>query len=753
MKRIDLCGKWNFNSSLCDTWTQVRVPHDWAIQGPFDFNLECGTGMLPWRGTGEYRREFDLELGAEDTVYLDVEGAMSSPQVTINGQNAGGWDYGYMSFTLDVTKFVRGGKNEISILCDTSKGYSRFYCGGGLFRPVYLRVYRGEHIKPGTLAVCTEKITTEHADVRIRYESSVSGVVEKLFGVENPRLWSPDDPYLYETEILGEKIRYGIRTAVFTADDGFHLNGNRFQLYGACLHSDLGILGMAYSHSAAKRYLKIMKDMGVNAIRTSHNAVAPDFLDMCDEMGFVVWNECYDKWDGTALRSEGVIGQDESVIRNLKTFVRRDRNHPSVVVWSIGNEIPLATEEFPTGVERGRCAKYREAVLSEDPTRPVGIGAWQKETCETMLDLDVTGWNYARRYMPMKELAPDKPIVYTESGSSFSDYGFYENPPAAYRTDYSMDVCRTSGYDNTSAPYSDIPDVEFYRMEKDKFVAGEFIWTGIDYLGEPSPMTCGKGWEPNHKGRVLKKDEQARSSYYGAVDLTGVPKDRFYIFRSHWNKKAHTVHILPHWNWKKGDIVPVFVYSDGDEAELFLNGKSLGRRRKLADIDYPLEHDLADNTPRTDFRGNPYYRVCDKYRFRWNDVAWEEGELKAVAYKDGVCIGESVMRTAGEAKKVSLSLDPYSDPSDDIFFVQADVVDANGVRDPLSMKLVRFSIEGDGEIAGVGNGNPRSYRAFSGQEYEMYFGKCVVAIRRTGNGKIKIEAQTEGLEPARLIIW
>lgn len=746
MEKIDLSGNWDFKNSSFDAWKQVRVPHDWAIAGPFDFMLDCGSGMLPWRATGEYRRSFSIDIASGDTVYLDVEGAMSSPGVFINGEKAGGWDYGYMSFTLDVTKFVHSGKNEISISCDTTKGYSRFYCGGGLFRPVYLRVYRGEHIMPGTLAVIADNITAEHASVQIRYESSVTGLVEKCIDVEKPHLWSPDDPYLYEMEVLGEKIKYGIRTAVFTADDGFHINGSRMQIFGACLHSDLGILGMAYSHSAAKRYLRIMKDMGVNAIRTSHNAVAPDFLDLCDEMGFVVWNECYDKWDGSALRSEGVVGQDESVIRNLKTFVRRDRNHPCVVAWSIGNEIPLATDDFPTGVERGRCAKYREAVLSEDPTRQVGIGAWQKETCETMLDLDVTGWNYARRYMPMKEMAPGKPIVYTESGSSFSDYGFYENPPAAYRTDYSMDVRRTSGYDHTSAPYSDIPDVEFFRMEKDRFVAGEFIWTGIDYLGEPSPMTSGLGWEPHHKGLTLKNNEQARSSYYGAVDLTGVPKDRFYIFRSYWNTKSHTVHILPHWNWKKGDVVPVYVYSDGDEAELFLNGVSLERRRKVADIDYPLEHDLADNEPKVDFRDNPYYRVCDKYRFRWNYVEWKEGELKAVAYKNGQCIGESIMRTASEARAVSLSIDPYSDARDDIFFVQADVVDENGVRDPLSMKLLRFSVEGAGEIAAVGNGNPRSYRAFSGTEYEMYFGKAVVAIRRTGTGTINVRAVADGLD-------
>ncbi len=750
---IELAGIWDFRREDAAGWTKVRVPHDWAIAGPFDPEGEGQSGKLPWRGKGEYRRTFDLGADAIETLrlggraYLELEGALSSPRVFLNGADAGGWDYGYMGVTLDVTDKLRPGRNDVAVTCDTTKGYSRFYCGGGLFRPLRLKVLPAEHVVPNSLAITTPVVTPECATVLVSYETPAKGKISFSFDIAHPKLWSPESPFLHEVEILGEKFRYGIRTARFTADDGFHLNGRRLQLKGVCLHSDLGLLGMAFTRAAAARHLKIMKDMGANAIRTSHNAVAPEFLDLCDEMGFVVWDECFDKWDGSALRAEGADGLDEFVTRNLKAFVRRDRNHPSVVAWSIGNEIGPADDAFPTGVTRERCRAYREAILAEDATRAVGIGAWQKETCDCFLDLDVTGWNYARRYMPMKRLAPDKPIVYTESGSSFSDFGYYRNPPAAYRTDYAVDVRKTSGYDHVAAWYSDIPDVEFHRMEKDRFVAGEFTWTGIDYLGEPSPYYS-IGWPAYLKGVDIPEREMARSSYYGAVDLSGVPKDRFFLFRSYWNETARTVHILPHWNWAPGQVVPVYAYTDGDEAELFLNGKSLGRRRKLADVDFSVDHDIADNTPRDDFRDNPYYRICDKYRLRWCDVAWEPGELTVVAYKNGERIGEASVKTAGMPVALRLAADPYTNLADELVFVQVDAVDAQGVRDPFATRLVSFEVSGAGEIAACGNGDPRSYRAFSEKRHELYFGKAVVILRRTGPGRIVLQAAAEGLAPA-----
>ena len=501
---------------------------------------------------------------------------------------------------------------------------------------------------------------------------------------------------------------------------------------------------MAFDVTAARRQLAILKDMGVNAIRTSHNPPAPQFLDLCDRMGFVVWDECFDKWDGTAAR--GNANLEEYVTRNLKAFVRRDRNHPCVVVWSIGNEIPLSTADYPSGVTRARCRMFREAVRSEDATRPVGIGAWEGEaTAHCFADLDLTGWNYARRYMTMKRMFPAKPIVYTESCSSFSDYGFYQVPPAQSRVDYAVKERKTDGFDTTAAWYSDIPDAEFHRMEKDRFVAGEFVWTGFDYLGEPSPY-IETFRNVSFKDAVFEPREYARSAYYGIVDLTGVPKDRYYLYRSYWNDKSETVHLLPHWNWKAGDKVPVFAYVSGDEAELFLNGRSLGRRRKIADLDYPLEHDVKLNDCRGDPRENPYYRVCDKYRLRWYDVPFEPGELKVVAYRKGKPIGEAVRRTAGKPVAVKLSLDPYSSEADELVYVQVDVVDEKGERDPLATNRIRFAIEGAAEIVAVGNADPRGYDSFKAvASHPLYFGKAVVIVRRRGEGGWKLTASADGL--------
>ncbi|MCQ2389128.1 MAG: DUF4982 domain-containing protein, partial [Kiritimatiellae bacterium] len=755
-----LNGEWAFKKDGDAAFRNVTVPHDWAIAGPFDPEGEQNTGKLPYRGKGVYKRGFDLPAGDAELLadggraYLEFDGVMSSPRVKLNGREVGAWDYGYMGFTLDVTPFVRRKDNRLEVSADTTQGYSRFYCGGGLYRDVRLVVRPKEHVLPGTLAIATPKISRTEATVRVSCTLAQGGATNWSFVVRKPRIWDVDHPYLYVLELFGEKFRYGIREFKFTADDGFHLNGRRVQLKGACLHSDLGLLGMAWNRAAAKRELNVMKDMGVNAIRTSHNVVAPEFLDLCDEMGFVVWNECFDKWDGSALRDAGTDGLDEFATRNLKAFVRRDRNHPCVVVWSIGNEIPPATEKFPTGVKRDRCARYRAAVLEEDETRPVGIGAWEKETCESFLDLDVTGWNYARRYMPMRELAPDKPIVYTESGSSYSDGGFYMNPPAGGRNDLAAKFRATDGYDHTAATYSDISDVEFHRMEKDRFVAGEFTWTGVDYLGEPSPYTWwGKKGPVQIGGVTIPPARLARSSYYGAVDLTHTPKDRFWLFRSHWNDRAHTVHLLPHWNWKAGDVVPVYFYTDGDEAELFLNGRSQGRRKKLADVDYPLDHDSADNAAFGDFRTNRYYRICDKYRLRWNDVKWEAGELKAVAYKDGRKIGEDVVRTAGPAMRVKLEKDAYAEPNGDLAFAQVSAVDAQGVRDPWSDKRVFFTVRGPGEIVAVGNGDPCDLDSFAEtSSHKLRYGRALAIVRRKPGTRsaIVLEARAEGLGGAML---
>ena len=726
----DLAGDWSFRKAEGE-WTTVRVPHDWAIGCDFDQNLPCGTGMLPWQAKGEYRRkvtvsESDAQLlkdGGE--AYLEFDGVMARPAVKVNGQPVGGVTYGYLGFTLRVGRTLRAGENEILVSADTTRQTSRFYCGGGIYRGVRLKILPKGHVVPGSVVIRVTEVSKESATVVAEWERSDGQRERRVETIADPRLWDVIDPHLYAMEVGGETYRYGIRTCRFTADDGFHLNGRRLQLKGVCLHSDLGLLGMAFNVDAQRRQLALMRDMGVNAIRTSHNCPDPKLLDLCDEMGFVVWDECFDKWDSTA-GWEGHENLDEYVECTLRSFVRRDRNHPCVVAWSIGNEIDNQTEKYFSGVERSRCRRYRQAILEEDPTRQVGIAAWRGDTIDAFADLDVTGWNYARRYMPMKRKYPQIPMLYTESGSSYSDYGYYGNgQPAANRGDIDLGLRRTCGYDHTAASYSDIPDVEFWRMEKDSWMAGEFVWTGIDYLGEPAP------WG----GEFLKGDKTAlaRSSTYGIVDLTVFPKDRFWLYRSYWNKESETVHILPHWNWEgRAEKVTVMVYTSGDEAELFLNGKSLGRRAKDRSFDdYPLDHTDGDAS---------HYRICDRYRLMWKDVPYAPGELKAVGYRGGRAIGEETKFTAGPVAKYACSLDPYSRPGDSIAFYRVAAVDDKGVLDPWNMDRVEISISGDGEFVAAGNGNPHERTGFASRVQPLFYGRAMVAVRRTGPGEIRVTA-------------
>jgi beta-galactosidase len=608
-------------------WKTVRLPHDWAIAGPHEPNEWGHTGKLPWRGVGWYRKSFTLPADfAGKEVYLDFDGVMAFPEVFINGKLAGTWDYGYTSFRIDATKFVKFGQpNTVAVRVDTRKHGSRWYPGAGIYRKVSLVVANPVHIAQWGTYITTPEIHTDRATVRVRTaienqlnarsEVSVSFVVrdpagkevasgstsaelapmqshwfDKTVDVAKPELWGIDTPNLYTVtttvrsgdQIVDEQTNnFGIRKAEFTANDGFHLNGKRVQLYGVCLHHDHGPLGGAFFPRAMERQLEIMREMGVNAIRTSHNAPAPELLALCDKMGFVVWDECFDKWDDKADRFDGKPSLEDHAKRHLRALVARDRNHPSVVVWSIANEISDMGGE--NGYTKDRVAMMRDVVRSFDDTRPVAVAHHIPDTAKSNVfePLDVTGWNYARRYSIMREKYPEKPILYTESASALSTRGFYELPLVAARTDYSKDL-QVDSYDLNCARWSDIADIEFDLMERDKFVAGEFVWTGFDYLGEPTPF-----------------DRQAASSYFGIVDTCGLPKDRFYLYRSHWRPDTETVHILPHWNWpdRIGKNVPVFVYTNGDSAELLLNGKSLGRREKSKD--YTPRENVAVGKPST----------------------------------------------------------------------------------------------------------------------------------------------------------
>jgi beta-galactosidase len=891
-------------------WQAVRLPHDWAISGPFNPKENGYAGKLPWRGVGWYRKTFTLDKADSGRrVYFDFDGVMAFPKVYVNGKLAGQWDYGYMSFRVDATPYVKfDGANVIAVQVDTRNHGTRWYPGAGIYRKVTMTICKPVHIAHWGTFITTPDVSDSSAVVHVRTtidnnldtESEVtievvlfdpddrvvakgikndiipaanSRVLDQSLEVTNPRRWDITDPKLYTARTiirLGKEIadtdftKFGVRTFRFTADDGFHLNGRRVQLHGVCLHHDQGPLGAAFYTRAMERQLEIMRQMGVNAIRTSHNPPSPELLDLCDRMGFVVWDEAFDKWDDKADRIKGQPPLEEYGEKQIRNLVMRDRNHPCVVIWSIGNEIgnqPYDRE----GKSPERVKFMSDFVRKYDTTRPVGMACHIPDTAnQPILDsLDLTGWNYARRYANYRQHYPDKPIVYSESASALSTRGFYELPLPNGKTEFSKQF-QVDSYDLNSAAWSDIADKEFKLMENDKFVAGEFVWTGFDYIGEPTPFS-----------------QEARSSYFGIVDLCGIPKDRFYLYRSYWRGDVTTIHILPHWNWpdRIGQNVPVFVYTNGDSAELFLNGKSLGRRAKgqlperpanfaqgksatassvesgnghvaanandadsstrwcaaeagaeqwwqvdlgeiqsvryLA-IDFEKEAKnygyqikvstdastwqsiVSKSTSRSPRWGGPtrafheadaqaryvrieftelqggawasirefgvypekvesdYYDVTYKYRLRWNDVAYEPGELKAVAYKDGKKIGQAVMRTADKPAQIRLTPDRKKlvATGEDLCYILVEALDADGAICPLADNPVHFEVEGPAEIAGVGNGNPLSLEPFQSDSRKLFYGKAMLILRTKDGkaGKVRITAESEGLDAATVTV-
>ncbi|MBN1766137.1 MAG: DUF4982 domain-containing protein [Sedimentisphaerales bacterium] len=884
-------------------WQAICLPHDWAISGPFNPEENGYAGKLPWKGVGWYRKTF--ALAKEDNgkrVYFDFDGVMAFPRIYVNGQLAGEWDYGYMSFRVDATPYVRFGQtNVIAVEVDTRQHGTRWYPGAGIYRKVTMTLCDPVHVAGWGTFVTTPEVSDESAKVRVRstienHQESQSKVtveiilidpdgrqvatgqinaglpaggsqdVDQTFKFAHPRRWDIISPNLYTARVRvhhGDKIvdtmdtSFGIRTFQFTADDGFHLNGRRVQLYGVNLHHDHGPLGAAFYTRAMERQLEIMRELGCNSIRTSHNPSAPELLELCDRMGFVLWDECFDKWNGTADRIEDQPPLEEHGKKQIRNLVLRDRNHPCVVVWSIGNEIV----DYPhdkQGKSPERVKFMSDFVREYDSTRPVGIGCCYPSSVdqETFEALDLTGWNYGRRYARYRQKYPDRPIIYSESASALSTRGFYELPHPKEKTSYSKQL-QVDSYDMNSAPWSDIADAEFALMEKDRFVAGEYVWTGFDYLGEPTPFS-----------------EEARSSYFGIVDLCGIPKDRFYLYRSYWRPDTPTVHILPHWNWPDylGKNVPVFVYTNGDSAELFLNGKSLGRRTKgviparpanlalnkpvqasstgsdhatahavdndrttrwcaqenttpqwwqvdlgevhsvgylvfefdsvIDNLGYEINissdasswetlisKDASDSagfwksptqiTYEVDTRAryirmkftelkrrawpcikevgvyaevveSSYYLPTYTYRLRWDEVIYEPGELKAVAYRSGREIGQAVMRTAGEPAVVRLTpdRDELRASGEDLCYILVEALDEKGTLCPLADNLIHFEVEGPVSIAGVGNGNPLSFEPFQAEYRKLFNGKAMLILRTLEgqSGSIHIIAHSEGLQ-------
>jgi beta-galactosidase len=706
-----------FQKDFDDTkWREVTIPHDWAIEGPVLVNGDGNTGKLPWKGEGWYRKYLEIPASySGKQVYLLFDGVMAFPEVYVNGKLAGKWDYGYSPFHLNITSLLQiGAKNSIAVHADTRMHDSRWYPGAGIYRKVQMIVTNPVHTSIWGTFITTPVVKPNYAEVRImttlQNESQVNEdkvVVEQVIlnpkGVEiskksvvssikagksqdveitltltNPQRWDVESPALYQvktniyknSELTDSKTTtFGIRTIRFTANNGFYLNDKRLQLKGVCLHHDHGALGSAFYPRAMERQLEIMKSMGCNAVRTSHNMCAPELLDLCDRMGILVFNEAFDKYDGKAGITDDTDFEDFSA-RNIKNFVLMGRNHPSVFIWGVGNEMGDVQNNLNNGF--ARLQTMINYVRKYDATRPVTMVCDdQKSASLRHFDLyDVHSWNYGRRYTLARKLDADKSVIISESASTVSTRGFYELPFPAKKDDFTKSL-QVSSYDLNAPEWAEIGDDDFLWQQEDEFVAGEFVWTGFDYLGEPTPYT-----NEAVKKMGMTDKEASRSSYFGIVDLCGIPKDRFYLYKSYWKPDETTVHILPHWNWsgKEGQQIPVFVYTNGDCAELFLNGKSLGKKSK--------NPNSASST--------------ERFRLMWNDVVYQPGELKAIAYKEGVVIGEAIMKTASDAVELRLTPDRKSITSGgmDLSYITIEAFDKDGNLCPLADNKIQISVKG-----------------------------------------------------------
>lgn len=771
-------------------WRKLSLPHDWAIEGPFKQEYPGETGKLKWWGAVWYRKHFTLPTAdARKQIYLDVDGAMSYASVWVNGQFAGGWPYGYASFRVDLTPFVKAGaENVIAIRLDSPPESSRWYPGSGIYRNVWLVKTEKVHIAQWGVTVTTPEVSKEKAIVRVAvnvlnndqaqsdltcsvalYElkadgtrsdhaiavrsaggvglgAGQTGTSNVRFEIDHPKLWSLNTPNRYvAVALLGKDVDvvetpFGIRTVEFMKDNGFLLNGERVPLRGVCNHHDLGALGAAFNVRAAERQLEILKAMGCNALRTSHNPPAPELLDLCDRLGFVVMDEAFDCWRARKKANDYHLLFDDWHEADLRALIRRDRNHPCVVLWSIGNEISEQTNTNRFDIARALAS----IVHDEDPTRPVTAACNQVSAGYNGFQqlVDVFGYNYKpAEYGRFRQRNPEIPLYGSETASCISSRGEYffpvSNDKSKGRADFQM-----SSYDLYAPPWATPPDAEFRGQDQSPFVGGEFVWTGFDYLGEPTPYNSDLSnlnnfSDPAEKARAEAELKElgkirtpSRSSYFGIVDLAGFPKDRYYLYQARWRPDLPMAHILPHWNWpeRMGQVTPVFVYTSGDEAELFLNGKSLGRKTR------------------------------DKleYRLRWDDVVYQPGELKIVAYKDGQKWATSIARTTGRAAKLMLEPDRERIVADgqDLSFITVKVADKSGLQVPRSKNLIKFSISGPGEIVATDNGDATSFESFQAHERKAFNGLALVIVRATPGlaGKITLTAEAEGLKSGTTVV-
>ena len=759
-------------------WETVDIPHDWAIFGPFDksndlqnvavtqnfetqASLKTGrTGGLPYVGIGWYRTTFHSTPGKQTTLIFD--GAMSEARVFVNGKEACFWPCGYNSFYCDVTSLVNedGKNNTLAVRLENRPQSSRWYPGAGLYRNVHVVTTEKIHVPVWGTQITTPYVKDEYASICLRTTILNAGKTEltvvtdimdadgqvvstktnkgvinhgqpftQNFIVERPKLWSPETPVLYkavskiysgDTLLDTYSTRFGIRTIEYIADRGFYLNGKRRKFQGVCNHHDLGPLGAAINVAALRHQLTLLKEMGCDAIRTSHNMPAPELVELCDEMGFMMMPEPFDEWDIAKCDNGYHRFFNEWAEKDMVNMLRQYRNNPCVVMWSIGNEVP--TQWSPEGY---KVAKFLQDICHrEDPTRPVTCGMDQVKSVLAngfAAMLDIPGLNYrAHLYDEAYERLPQNIILGSETSSSVSSRGVYKFP-VERKAGAMYDDHQSSSYDLEYCNWSNIPDIDFARAEDHEWTIGQFVWTGFDYLGEPSPYDT-NAW-PNH------------SSMFGIIDLASIPKDRYYLYRSVWNKEAETLHILPHWNWegREGEKTPVFVYTNYPSAELFINGKSYGRQTK-----------------------HKNGTVENRYRLMWHDAVYQPGEVRVVAYDEqGNPVAEKTVRTAGKPHHIELVTDRSSLQADgkDLAYVTLRIVDKDGNLCPNDGRLVSFKVKGAGKYRASANGDPTCLDLFHKPEMHAFGGMLTVIVQSgEKTGEIELQATAKGIKTGTIRI-
>ena len=758
----------------------LNLPHDWGVEGPFRQEYPGETGKLAWWGDASYSKSLEVsEKQLSGTVSLEVDGAFSNASVFVNGQKAGEWPYGYSSWSVNLTAFLKTGSNSIEVRLNNKPESSRWYPGGGIYRNVWLRFsaktavsHWGSYVTtlPGGGKAIVRQSITLHTDkplqgcvkTQIIYRGQLSdGLTEQLvaesavieqiydgrqvsqeFEISAPHLWSPETPDMYvaRTWIEAEgsdgevyETPFGIRSAEFLSD-GFYLNGEKTFLRGVCLHHDAGALGAAWNTDAWIRRLTMLKEMGCNAIRCSHNPPAPEFLDLCDQLGFLVIDELTDTWTWPKKENGYATLFEEWAEKDLVAMIHRDRNHPSVIAWSIGNECG----------EQGDATRWwipqmlTDICHREDPTRPTTAGndnpwAASQPYAKT---IDVYGFNYKPHlYQDYLNQHPGRPVYGSETASCVSTRGYYRFPVEQDKSKgWDMEApFQVSSYDLYAPAWASSPDYEWTYEDKVPECAGEFVWTGYDYLGEPTPFNMDPSVFTNFHTEEEKEAYRrmveswgqtisdvplpSRSSYFGIIDLAGFPKDRFWLYQSRWRPDYPMAHILPHWTWpgREGEVTPVHVYTSGDEAELFVNGKSKGRKAK------------------------------EGYRIVWDDVVYQPGKIEVIAYKDGREWARDSQQTTGRAAKAVASVD-YA--GNDLIYVTVDILDKKGLLVPDADNVVEFSLKGPGTILATDAGDPTSHVPFYSHKLPAFHGKVSVIVKRTGPGPITVYAKSKGLRKA-----